>query len=389
MNNANNYAIESLVGNAEAFPILNRTNFLDHAATSPLSTAAAYAQATFVTRSGEEAPAWPVVEPLIANVRATCAALIGAGADEVAFVKNTSEGICTAAFGLSWARNDRVVLSDAEFSSNALPWIELRERHGVEVVVVQEVTDNNGVRRTPIESLLKAATHERTTLVTVSHVQFASGQRFDLASIGRFCRSRGILFCVDAIQSLGVFPVNVEEMCIDILVADGHKWLLSSAGTGFLYVRRSIQQRVRPLSIGWLNVRAEVSHEGETIQLAEGAKRFEAGSLNVGGLISLDAGIRLLLEIGIEKIERRVKHLKTMLQELIEARGYIIASPRGLGEWSGIVSCTSPTESSEDIVRALKRRNINVSVRDGLIRISPHFYNTDEQIGQIATSLTN
>ena len=306
---------------------------------------------------------------------------------EIAFVKNTSEGLSTAAFGLPWRKGDRVVLASAEFASNLYPWLALRNRHEVDVIVVPETTDSDGVRRISVDRLLDAADHPQTRVVTLSHVQYASGQRFDVRSVGRFCRQHGILFCVDAIQSLGVVPVDVREMGIDVLAADGHKWLLGPAGAGFLYVRREIQTQIRPLSIGWLNVRNRASELHDALVLAEGAGRYEAGSLNIAGLAGLDAAARLLLSVGIGRIAARVGVLTSKLHEALGAKGYVVVSPRRPAEDSGIISFVSRTESSRDVANALRRQSIDVSVRDHLVRVSPHFYNTDEQIEGFAAVL--
>ena len=168
-----------------------------------------------------------------------CAELIGAGTQEIAFVKNTSEGLSTAAFGLTWRKGDRVVVPGAEFASNLYPWLEVGNRYGVDVVVVPETTGADAVRRVSVDRLMEEMSHPQTRVVTLSHVEYASGQRFDVRSIGRYCRRRGILFCVDAIQSLGVFPINVHEMCIDVVATEVTSGCLPRPAPGFSTQERS------------------------------------------------------------------------------------------------------------------------------------------------------
>ena len=379
--------INALIGNSNEFPILGQRTFLDHSATSPLCAAAARAQANHLQRATLEPPSWPRMVPVVAAIRSSCAELIGASTKEIAFVKNTSEGLSTAAFGLTWRKGDRVVVTGAEFASNLHPWLEVGHRYGVDVVVVPETTGTDAVRRVPVDRLIDEMSHPRTRVVTLSHVEYASGQRFDLRSIGQFCRRRGILFCVDAIQSLGVFPIDVREMCIDVLATDGHKWLLAPSGAGFLYVRSEVQGEIRPLSIGWRNVQSGPAASMDAVALVSGAERYEAGSLNVTALIGLDAAIRLLLSVGIDRIQARVDALTTRLCRALESEGYVVVSPRQPGEGSGIVSFVSRTAASREVARALRSRSITVSVRDELVRVSPHFYNTDEQIRQLVAEL--
>jgi selenocysteine lyase/cysteine desulfurase len=379
--------LENFIGNAAVFPVLSRHSFLDHAATAPLCTVAAQAQVDFIQRAMAEPPAWPKVKPWVSSARATCARLIGAHEDEIAFVKNTSEGISTAAFGLPWQRGDRVVVCSAEYPSNLWPWLRLREQHGVEVVVVPESIAADGVRRVSVERLLEAIDQPCTRALALSHVEYASGQRFDLAQLGAYCRARGIVFIVDAIQSLGAFPVDVNDMAIDVLATDGHKWLLSSAGTGFLYVRRELQARIRPLSVGWLNVRERDYSAGQPLEYVEGGQQYEAGSLNVAGVLALEASIRLLLEAGLSEISERLLLLTSRLVSQLEHAGYTVVSPRAATSWSGIVSFSCAAHASREIAQALKQHDIHVAVRNGWVRVSPHFYNTEQQIDSCVAAL--
>src|SRR4029079_14441269 len=231
------------------------------------------------------------------------------------------------------------------------------------------------------EKILEAASHPRTRLVSLSHVQFASGQRMDVARIGRFCRERGILFCVDAIQTLGVLPVDVRPMNIDYLSADGHKWLLGPEGAGIFYCRRELIDRTRPLMIGWMNVVDAQNYGNYNFTLRSDAGRFECGSYNVPGLLSLKASVDMLLALGTENVANRLHHLGERLRMGLEWKGHQIVSTRAVGRWSGITSFVSRFHDHDQIVRTMRKdHKIEIAVREGRLRVSPHFYNTDAQI---------
>ena len=180
--------------------------------------------------------------------------MMNAHRDEIDFIKNTSEGVATVAAGIAWNAGDRIVTTNVEYPANMYPWMDLARRFGAELVTVPEIDNPDGSRVVALDALLAAADHPRTRLLALSHVEYASGQRHDLAAIGSFCRSRGILFCVDAIQSMGVLPLDVGAMNIDYLSADGHKWLLGPEGAGVFFCRRELLGKTRPLAIGWMNV---------------------------------------------------------------------------------------------------------------------------------------
>jgi selenocysteine lyase/cysteine desulfurase len=254
--------------------------------------------------------------------------------------------------------------------------------------MVPEESSADGARRVPLEHIFDAAAHPRTKLVTLSHVEFASGQRHDLAAVGAFCRSRGILFCVDAIQSLGALPVDVAAMNIDYLSADGHKWLLGPEGAGFFYCRRELLHRTRPLAVGWMNVINAEQYGDYDYTLKPDAARFECGSWSVPVFLSLKASLELLLEAGIDAVSARLRMLTDRLAAGVAAKGYRLASPRAAGEWSGCVSFTSDRHDHHEIFRALRQRHrTEIAVREGRLRVSPHFYNTEAQIDRLLDNL--
>jgi selenocysteine lyase/cysteine desulfurase len=323
----------------------------------------------------------------IEKLRVSAAKLINAHHEEIAFVKNTSEGIATVAGGLEWRAGDRIVTTAVEYPANVYPWMEVARRFGVELVMLPE-RDVNGRREVPLEEILREVSHPKTKLVALSHVEFASGQRHDIGVIGRACRESGKLFCVDAIQSLGVVPVDVVGMNIDYLSADGHKWLLGPEGAGIFYCRRELLEKTRPLIVGWMNVINQDDYGSYDFTLKKDARRFECGSYTVATLLSLRAGIDLLLQVGIEAVAARIREITDDLIRGLEGKGYEIVSPREGEKWSGIVCFNSAVHDHLKLWRTLRdEHKTEIAVREGRLRCSPHFYNTEEQIDRLIAKL--
>ena len=224
-------------------------------------------------------------------------------------------------------------------------------------------------------------------LLSLSSVQFGSGFRSDLVRLGELCRERGVLFCVDAIQSLGCLPLRVEEAAIDFLASDGHKWLLSVEGCGIFFCSRRVLDRLRPRIVGWRSVIDNHDFDSYHLDLQPGAGRFEEGTPNTAGIFALGAAIDLLLELGIEPIAEHVLALTARLAEGLLARGATLLSPRGDGEASGIVSFTIREEPPAETVRRLRRRRIFVVARRGGVRVSPHFYNSESEVDALLEAL--
>jgi len=363
------------------FPISDRYNFQDHAAVAPLSRRAGQAMRWYITTMEDEATLGASFYDHIEGIRALAARLINAEAAEVTFIKNTSEGLAFVANGLEWRPGDNVVTTNVEFPANMYPWMNL-QRYGVEL---RTVAEQDG--RIPLENIL-AAIDERTRLVTISAVQYASGYRVDLAGLGRACREQGVLFCVDAIQALGVLPVDVRAMCIDLLAADGHKWLCGPEGAGIFYCRRELLTALRPSTVGWMCMKNFRDYGNYQFEFLEDARRFDSGSYNVAGICGLGASIRLLLEVGIENIARHVLDLTDRLASGVTAKGYRLVSSRRAGEASGIVTFGSPVHDPQRIRRRLLAdHRVVISVREGNLRASPHLYNTPEEIDQLVDLL--
>lgn len=376
--------LQDYIGNADEFPVLRKWDFYNHAGVSPLPRVAADAMRTFAREAEEGAYLDTHWYKHVDSLRDSTARLINARRDEIALIKNTSEGVATVANGIEWRAGDRIVTTAVEYPANMYPWMDISRRYSVELVTVAEQSGPDGARRVPLDAILQAADHPRTRLVTLSHVEFASGQRLDLATIGRFCRERGKLFCVDAIQSLGVLPVDVLAMNIDYLSADGHKWLLGPEGAGVMYCRRELLPQTRPLIVGWMNVINAQDFGQYDFTLRADAAKFECGSWNVPGFLALKASLELLLSLGTEAVAARLKVITDRLIWGLKEKGYSIISPRAEGEWSGIVSFAAVNGNHDLIVRTLrKEHHIEVAQREGRLRASPHFYNTEAQIDRL------
>lgn len=380
--------INDLIGNHDEFPILANHQFFNHAGVSPIPRRAAMALVKYAGQAAEHAYLDSHWFKQIEQLRSTLATLIGAQSSEIAFIKNTSEGLSLVANGLDFHPGDRIVTTAVEYPSNIYPWMDIARREGVELVRVEEVVDADDVRRVPLEHILSAAEHPKTRLITLSHVEFGTGQRHDLKTIGHFCRSRDIRFCVDAIQSIGVLPVDVAQMNIDFLSADGHKWMLGPEGAGFFYCRKELIAQMHPALIGWLSVQNPLDFDHINFTLKSDATRFECGSHNVPGLLALKASIDLIAEIGIPAIWTQVQSLTAQLVANLRAAGLIVVSPRENHADSGIVSFTAPDLSPASALRKLQKDfQTEIAHRAGRLRASPHFYNTAAQLRKLVASI--
>ena len=364
-----------------SFPVTSRWAFLDHAAVAPLSAPARHALVEWATDMAENGDAY--LERWIKRVeevRASAAQLLGANPKDVAFVKNTSEGICFVAEGFPWKSGDNMVTAAEEYPANLYPWMNLSGR-GVEARLV--ASRGCRVDRDDIFN----AVDERTRLVSLSYVEYASGFRNDIEAIGEFCRKRGIYFFIDAIQGLGVLPLDVSRLPIDFLSADGHKWLLGPEGAGLFYIRRDLVDLLHPISIGWKSVVNAADFSQTSFRLRPHAGRWESGTLNVGGISALGASIDLLLETGIAKVTELVLGLTDYLCQRLGRLGIAVASSRLEQERSGIVSFACPQGETWNCLQACREGGVIINQRAGRLRASPHFYNSQEDIDRLVDRL--
>ncbi|MBP3955726.1 aminotransferase class V-fold PLP-dependent enzyme [Gemmata sp. G18] len=357
------------------FPVTSTWAFLDHAAVAPLpapAVAALHDYARSLATNG--ITAYREWFHRLTHVRALAAKLINAPhADDVYFVPNTTHGIGVVAEGFPWKPGDNVVLAAEEYPSNQYPWMNLAHR-GVEVRVVPSRGN-----RIAIDDV-RAAMTDRTRVLTVSAVEFASGFRHDLDALGTLCRERDVFFFVDAIQALGVFPIDVQRTPIDALAADGHKWLLGPEGAGIGFVRREWVERLHPISVGANSVVNPWAFTTIDFRLKPHAGRWEGGAYNMPGITAFGASLELLLNAGTENVRRRVIELTDYLCERAAALGWTVFSSREDNEKSGIVSLTHPTLPSDDVLNRCRAAGIVVNSRAGRVRVSPHAYNTEDEI---------
>lgn len=361
----------------EEFPITRNYNFMNHAAAAPLSRRTVEAARRYLEHAEQNAYLRGEFFKHVDHVRARAAQLINANPDEIAFTKCTSEGLSFVANGLTWQNGDNVVITNAEFPANVYPWQALRPQ-GVQVRMVLE---EDG--RIPLERVMETIDN-RTRVVSISSVQFASGFRTDLATLGEYCQSKGVFLCVDAIQSLGAFPIDVKSMKIDFLASGGHKWLCAPEGTGIFYVRKEIQGYLSPTTVGWITMKEPFEFAKYQFEFADTAQRYEAGSYNLPGIFGLGAAIEQVLEIGIEKIAHRLLHLTDRLTIQLRDKGYRVISSRTPAEASGIVAFISDLHDHDEIQRHLETEHrIVIAVRCGRLRASPHIYNSEGEIDQL------
>lgn len=357
-------------------PIARRWAYLNHAAVGPLPTPAVLAMEAAAREQSELGSEMMSAYDAVKDAtRGEVARLIGATPDEIALTRNTVEGLSVVASGIDWKPGDVVVADTQEFPGNIYPWLNLEGRFGVKVRLVPS---ENG--RVTAESLMAGA-DDRTRLITVSFVQFSTGYRIDLGVLGTFCRARRIFLMVDGIQGVGVLPLDVVGSHVDFLACGAQKWLLGPPGIGFLYVRRPLWEQIALTDLGHGSVLPHPQRYLDySFELRPDARRFEGGVMSYASLRAFRESLRLLSSAGTARIAARILALTQRLADALLGRGYRLLSPRGPGEGSGIVSFTHPGEPSPALLERLRRGGVIASVREGALRFSPHYYNTEDEI---------
>jgi len=365
----------------DAMPVARRWAYFDHAAVAPVSGPAAAAMQTWVEQSVAEGDTmWPEWGRQLKAMRQSAANLIGASTDEIALVPNTTAGINLVAEGLDWRPGDNLVTLADEYPSNLYPWMHLADR-GVEtrrVPTVDGVVDYD-----------QLADHcdERTRLITVSWVVFSNGCRRDLDAIAEIAARKGTLLFVDAIQGLGVFPLDVSRTPIDFLAADGHKWLLGPEGAGIAYFRRDRLPLLRATAVGAHSVVHAYDYTHIELKLKQDASRYEGGSLNVPGMFGLGASIDLLQSLGIENVAASILDITDHLSARLQEGGFRVVSPRAGEQRSGIVSFEFPGADVMAVRRHCLEQNVASACRAGRIRASAHAYNNQDDVDRLINAL--
>jgi selenocysteine lyase/cysteine desulfurase len=356
------------------FPVTQSCIYMNHAAVAPVSRRVRKAMVGLLEDVHHFGSAhWDRWVDAYAATRRAVAQLLGAEPAEIAFVKNTSEGISLFTNGLDWQRGDEVVSLEGEFPANYYPW-QLLETKGVALRLVK-----NEYGRFSLDAIAQAL-GPRTRVVAVSFVQYLSGFRLDLNALGGLCAAHNALLFVDAIQGLGVFPLDVRRAHIAGLAADGHKWLTGPEGAGLLFIRKDLIDSIQPTTIGWMNFRRWMDFTSRDLTWRDDARRYEPGSLNTVGIYGLGAALNLLLEIGVENIAERVLDLTDRLRAGLKRQGHRVFGPDLRAECSGIVSFVPRSQTAEQVANLLREEGIIVSARCGMVRVSPHFYNSEAEI---------
>ena len=360
------------------FPVTETYIYMNHAGVAPLSRRVREAMAGFIedatVNGAVNTEDWAETAEVC---RGAAAQLINADPTEIAFMKNTTQGILITANGIDWQEGDNVVTTAVEFPANVYPWWSLKERYGVQTRMVPE---RDG--RISIEDIA-AAIDTHTRALTISHVEFASGFRNDIQALGELCQEHNIWFIVDAIQSLGAIEVDVKSCNVDILAADGHKWLLAPEGAAIFYCADEKREQLINTNIGWASVVNPRDFLDYDLTQKPDATRFEEGSYNSVGLYGLNAAIDLLLGIGIPAIETHILELTAGLIAGLEARGYRVITPKKDLERAGIVIFESAQHTPAEIYEMLHAENIITAERGSGIRVSPHFYNTTSEVERL------
>jgi cysteine desulfurase/selenocysteine lyase len=346
---------------------------LNHAAVAPWPRRTVAAVQAFAEENGREGSRrylrWLQTET---QLRGQLAALLNApAADDIALVKNTSEALSFVAYGLDWRPGDNVVITDQEFPSNRIVWESLRPR-GVEVRVAAV-----GAAETP-EAAIEAQFDGRTRLLSVSSVQYATGLRMDLVRLGASCRRHGVLFCVDAIQSLGALAFDAQAIGADFVAADGHKWMLAPEGLGVFYCRAELREQLALTQFGWHMVENAGDYTATSWRPAASGRRFECGSANMLGIHALAASLSLLAEVGAAPVEAAIAEKTARLVSGLDGLGARIVTPRDPARRAGIV--TFVPSDSDAAFRRLNEGGVICAQRGGGIRLSPHFYTPDAAI---------
>lgn len=362
------------------FPVCEHSVYFNHAGVAPASTRVRDAVGGWMNRLVErgllDEDLW---EEEAEDCRARFANLIRASPDEIAFVRNTSHGLSLVAAGLDWREGDRVaVATELEYPSNVYVWQHLAHR-GVEVDSVE--ARQGAVTAESIEAALRP----RTRLVAVSSAQYATGAVTDLEAVGKLCRERRLLLCVDGIQTLGALDIDVKGIGAHFLAADSHKWLLGIPGVGALYVDRDVIDQLRPVLVGWKSTTDAWNFDRAHFELLSDARKFEEGSPPYALIAGLRAALGLLEEVGIPGVTRRIEGLIDQLVGGLHELGADVAPPHK--QRHHMITFTHPACDGSELLARLSEQGFVLSQRRGRLRVSPHFYNTEEEIHRLVDAV--
>jgi cysteine desulfurase/selenocysteine lyase len=374
--------ISELLSNEELrlkeFPVAREMVFLAHAGDCPLPNRIAEAVASYArqcTLGDQERFVFPGV---LNDGRKLASGMLNCQPDEIAFVGPTSLALSLIASGLKFRKNENILIYFDDYPSNVYPWLAMADQ-GVEVRLMN-IRELGVIRPKDVMGQVD----ENTRLVALASCHFISGYRIDYQAIGKYLRERNILFCLDAIQTLGAFPTTVEN--VDLLAADAHKWMLGPCGAGLLYVNKSVQDRLNPPIYGWNNVRCPNYVAQEQIVFRPGSQKYEAGTHNLLGAVGLVAALQLITDLGLDNIARELSRKRGFLASAIQSKGYSVLQSNAAPETtSSILSFFKPGADISALHQRLLDARIFTSLRTDrtlqkYIRLSPHYYNTDAEL---------
>jgi selenocysteine lyase/cysteine desulfurase len=363
------------------FPVTSKYAYFDNAAVGPLPARTLEAANRVMQEKCEGDLHWMEWEETVEQTRNSIAPLIGADPDEIALVHSTTEGLALVANGLSYERGSNIVTCDMEFQTNLFPWQAVAKRQDVELRVVR-----NHDGKLLMEDFSQVI-DTKTRLVAVSYVQFSNGFRIDLEELSKIAHENGAYIVTDAVQAVGQMPVNMSKLGIDFLAASGYKWLISPISTGFLYVRRDLLDQLWPTMVGYRSDQDPWVFGFREFSPAASARRYEAGQLNFPGFAGMKQSIELIQSVGTDHIWQRTLALQDRLLNSVREKAAVeVKSHLDPASRSGILNlaCKDP----DSVAKRLLERGIVVSVRSDGLRISPHFYNSEEEIDKLASELS-
>ncbi len=365
----------------DEFPIAKRYTYLNHAALGPLPACTADTVAElardFRDRGVLAEKKWLRA---VTRTRSLVAQLLNTSTEDIAFTKNTSQGLSIVAASLPWQPGDVIVTIRGEFPANVYPWLALQHRG----VAVRFVQPRQG--RICLKELDAALSGAR--LLAISWVQYSTGFRLDLEELSELCAKRGVLLCLDAIQGMGALPIDLQATPVDFCAFGAHKWLLAPQGVGVLYINQQVRDLLHPANVGWLGVNwQDYTAFDYDSPLMGSAARYEEGTRSLVGIAGLEQSLRLLLAVGPERIAQHLQVLTDHLVDQLQGLGYRILTPLEQEHRSGIVTFCHPQRSAQSVFDALRAASIVGAVREGGVRLSPHLYNTLDEIDAVVDAL--